>query len=156
MNKVPYDLLVVSFIEPTYNEEPTPLARAGRAATLVDLLMPQAETTDPLELRVETGMPAEYVHSHLSYPELGEIGSRVYESNHNKSSLILIIHEPLKVQHVLEHDHGHAHDGVVVSQSTVNEVVVEAAKQQPPHHEDEERAKIEHAVSKDSHGEARV
>jgi hypothetical protein len=104
-----YDLFVCSFVEP--NDRVTPHSNnrnhhnhrdAGSRtsgffnASLVDMFMYHAVEEDPIELRIESGMPVQYAYSSLPYPELGIIGSKMYENAQSKSSLVLIVHEPFR------------------------------------------------------------
>jgi hypothetical protein len=108
LNTIPYDLFISSFVDPPEAAAHTS-GRTNRSATIVDMFVAPTENIDPMEARMRTGMPSAYVHSDLAYPELGVIGSKIYEK-HNKPALVLIVHEPVKV---------HARSSVI-SQTTVN------------------------------------
>jgi hypothetical protein len=121
-DELSYDLFVSSFIEPldgmngfSQHHSIAGSTRTGRSATIgaafVDMFVNRPVEQDPIELRMQSGMPLSYAYSSLPYPELGIIGSKVYENAHTKSSLVLIVHEPLHKMH------GRAS---IVSQTTVN------------------------------------
>jgi hypothetical protein len=109
-----HDLFVCSFVEPNDRIAPhsnhqnqrhsdTTHHDSRRASgffnvSLVDMFMYHAVEEDPIELRIESGMPIQYAYSSLPYPELGVIGSKMYENPHSKSSLVLIVHEPFRQQ----------------------------------------------------------
>lgn len=101
--KIAYDLFVCSFIAPAAVDMATALStRTARTNTLlagglVDMLIHRPEV-DPIDLRLQSGMPMQYAYSNLTNPELGVIGSKIYEGNHTKSSLVLVVHESIKVQ----------------------------------------------------------
>jgi hypothetical protein len=123
-DEISYDLFVCSFVEPVdgmnginlqHHSTVVGSSRTARTATIgtafVDMFVNRSPEHDPIELRMQSGMPLAYANSSLPYPELGIIGSKIYENAHTKSSLVLIVHEPL------HKTHGRAS---VVNQTTIN------------------------------------
>jgi hypothetical protein len=84
-----YDLLLMSYVEPS--EDPASEQRLQSASDHVAV-------DERITARMVTGMPNKCVYSTLAHPELGVIGSRLYDCNHMHSSLMVILHEPLRVR----------------------------------------------------------
>ncbi len=99
VNELPFDLFVCSFIEPPPVDLTAAVssrsARNNRTNTLLDLV--RSNEPDHIDLRLQAGMPLQYVYSNLIHPELGIIGSELYEAAHFKASLVLIVHDPLPI-----------------------------------------------------------
>lgn len=90
------DLLMFSFVQPPAEMRNAPIRREGstfgrlRAATMT------AGHVEPLELRMQTGMPETCALSSLANPELGVLGSLVWDASHSKDFLVWVFHEAHK------------------------------------------------------------
>jgi Kef-type K+ transport system membrane component KefB len=104
-----FDLLLCAFVEPP---SPSDLAMAiSQRLAAQRAQQPRisigrrpgslfrTHEVDVIEERLQSGMPIHYAYSDLEHPELGMIGSKLQEMMvlHNKTALVLIIHEPLRL-----------------------------------------------------------
>lgn len=88
-----YDLLLLSYVQPSDDGTQQASPERGRSMSISLAFNAHHPALDPMEARIQTGMPAACLHSKLAHPELGQLGSLVQEGKHNKPSMVLVFHE---------------------------------------------------------------
>lgn len=117
-NELPYDLILFSFVEPRESQgsdrrneggmSPSARGRSHTFSAIDSIIHPVG--ADPLDVRIQTGMPMRCVYSSLSNPELGHLGSLIQEGRHTKNSIVWIFHEPekVKIHHLHQQEGSHS------------------------------------------------
>jgi hypothetical protein len=129
ISQLPYDLIVCGFIEPPPStastiavRRPSASAVSGggvssvgdRVSAFIEMLSnltsssapsasntPAHDSVEPISIeeRITIGIPSQYLHCPLPFPELGVLGSKLYEHATSKGiskSLMMIIHESMR------------------------------------------------------------